>query len=349
MRLLYLWFALFAALALPAQNETSTTTQLTFVKGERGFIIDSISVQTSRMTRPTGHRLRNSAVTFDQTIVAPVDYLVVRAFAGGVPLGGTRLWVDGPDAWVQLNVDAGRVYATAVRGSGVETWYRGQLDTIATLMQVAPELVPTRLLDLIYLTSNELIVTDFITLLVESNPRNVDAANLAGGALYGQPKQVRDHPDMVRLANHLSQIYQRKRVRIRQMNLYDRAGQRMKLKQPDVPHLIVFRTDGCPVCDQEAASLNQDRATGGIKLDRPVFYITVTEPGGSPPPLPAASTDGVLQHYREPYDAESYSRGLGVLTPPQYYLVNRYGDVAGRFSSYAQLRQHLGPATPDGE
>ncbi|TXF87769.1 hypothetical protein FUA23_17720 [Neolewinella aurantiaca] len=101
-----------------------------FIKGGAGFLIDSLTIRTSLDTVPYGFAFREDTLVLDISIFSPVDELIVEAFAKGHSFKRYRCWIDGPSADVHLSIAAGRTVVDSVGLSPMDLWFRREVSNI---------------------------------------------------------------------------------------------------------------------------------------------------------------------------------------------------------------------------
>ena len=112
------------------------TTNVAFIKGDTGFIIDSIAVSTSLDTVPYGFPFTEDTLLLDISIFKPVDLVTVETFGGKHSFGPQRFWVDAPTANVYLSIQAGRGLIDSVSLSPRDKWYNQELRKISQADQM---------------------------------------------------------------------------------------------------------------------------------------------------------------------------------------------------------------------
>ncbi len=95
-----------------------------FIKGNTGFLIDSIAISTSLDSLPYGFPFPGDTLLLDISIFRPVDELTVRTFSSGHSFEHSYCWIDAPSADVYLSIDAGRTVIDSVSLSPTDRWFR---------------------------------------------------------------------------------------------------------------------------------------------------------------------------------------------------------------------------------
>jgi len=104
-----------------------SVTNIAFIKGKNGFLIDSITISTSLDTTPYGFPFPGDTLYFDLTIFDPYDELTIKTFADNHSFNPKSCWIEAPYANITLSIDAGRTKIDNITYSYVHQWYENKI------------------------------------------------------------------------------------------------------------------------------------------------------------------------------------------------------------------------------
>jgi len=244
-----------------------------FIKGNTGFLIDSIAISTSLDTVPYGFAFSNDTLLLDISIFSPVDELIIKTFSDGHSFKRSYCWIDAPSADIHLSIDAGRTAIDSVSLSPMDRWFRNKV----TELQLSSGLLATKLSlqNSIIESSDLLMCASFIKAFQEM-------PNLTREDIFWLRKIVQEdigpvkrHPRFTPLLNRLRLLRSNLPGKLEKYELNDYQGKTVELATPkDQYYILNFYDARKAACRRDHQILQETIATDSTLTGVPIISIT---------------------------------------------------------------------------
>ena len=316
------------------------TTNVAFIKGETGYLIDSITIRTTLDTVPYGFPFPDDSLFLDISIFDPVDELIIGTFATGHAFTLGRCWVDAPTADVYLSVRAGRTVVDSVGLSTVDKFFRRRVRGISTTKD--PRRIKLSLLAAMGLFRDTPIAADFQeAYLALPNLTRKDIYTL-GLNLDERPLSLKKHPRFDMPNKKYRLMTKRLPGRLRKYDLYTTENEPAEVDPPEGSFYILnFYDSNSPVCQRE-----HEMIAHAFETDTLFDGVTMISVSNEKPA--AAWSDYVREnnftwsHYREdPAAKRSLKKKMDLYPGRTYALVNKDNLVVGVYDGVVELAKAL--------
>ncbi|MFT5998400.1 MAG: hypothetical protein ACI81P_000853 [Neolewinella sp.] len=279
MRLLTLTLALITFLCTCGRAQTTPDklprdeTNVAFIKGKTGFIIDSLTIRTTLDTVPYSFAFPNDTLLLDISIFKPADELTLETFAGGHSFGRRSCWVDAPTADVYLSVTAGRNTIDSVGLSPINRLYRREVATIRAMKD--PTLVKKAIGEAIYQYSELLFAADFLNAFADlPNLNRIDIEGVKY-LLRDEIGRVKSHPRFEAPRKKIKLLASRLPGKLDKYELSSVTGQSVTLETPNKSFYILNLYDSSSAaCRKEHELIANSLATDSLFIGVPIFSIS---------------------------------------------------------------------------
>lgn len=316
--------------------------RLTLIKGDTGFIIDSVGVSSTYPNSVRGMAFRGDSVVLELPTYRPSDKLFIDTYAAGNYLGGVACWVDEGKATVHLSVNSGQTLIDSIQGSTLDDWYLSVMYEINNLNNPRSTAAYSALLDLVYTYANELVSAPYTRAILELWPNDYRKILRLREALSTQPSWLRRHPFYQPLIARIDWVTYNRTLRLKDFTLVDRGGKMVDKPLPRTPYTVLyFWSLGSPSSDVDHQIMVQERQDEVFPKGIPFIGICA--------PTEASIWNEYLRQRDIPWisyleqadNGRLFSDRLGILVYPTYFLLNRRGKVTGIFDNYGDLRKTL--------
>lgn len=308
-----------------------------FIKGNTGFLIDSIAISTSLDTIPYGFAFPGDTLVLDISIFRPVDELTVKTFSSGHSFKHSYCWIDAPSADVYLSIEAGRTVIDSVSLSPTDRWFRRKV--IELKLSGSLNAAKLYLQNSIFESYDLLICAVFIEAYQE-------LPNLSREDIFWLRRTVREeigpvkrHPRFTPLLDRLRLLHSNLPGRLEKYDLRDYQGNKVELTAPkDQYYILNFYDARKAACRRDQQILQDVITTDSIFTDVPIIRITQGD-------YVTAWHNYIKQgnfswpHYRE--DISSTKPGLyekmALYPASTYVLLNKQSKIVGVFDNLRQL------------
>lgn len=308
-----------------------------FIKGETGFLIDSLTIRTSLDTFPYGFAFTSDTLFLDISIFRPVDKLIVETFAEGSRFSRHSCWIDAPSADVHLSVAAGRTIIDSVGLSPVDTWFRKQVAKI----QSTPDLMTAkRALKLAILDARETLMSAEFTeaFYLLPNLTRPDVSWMQW-VLKEELARVKQHPWFDPLLSRQQLMQSRVLKRLHKYQFEDQGGKTIIRKAPKKQFYVLDFYDARTT----ASRRNHEVLRNAVRADSifsgvPIISITRGDYADGWRNY-VREGDFPWPHYMEttPTTRPSLFDELAFFPASTYVLVNRQNQVEGVFDNLQLL------------
>ncbi len=205
--------------------------QIAFIKSDRGRLIDSITIRTTRDEQPYGFSFTVDTLLLEVEILVPVDELEIETFAGQHSFGRQRCWVDPPSADVHLSVVAGKGSIDSVTLSPIEQYYRGVVKAINLQSSLAGRKLILE--EAIYGGGDDLLTVRLTEAYLHMP--NLDRTEIytLWQTLKARFGPVRRHPEFQRLYRRTELWANFKPSRLKRISFRDAEGRKWQLPAPE--------------------------------------------------------------------------------------------------------------------
>lgn len=314
-----------------------TTTNIAFIKGETGFIIDSIAVSTSLDTVPYGFPFPNDTLVLDINIFDPVDEVTIETFGGGHSFKQQRFWVDAPTANVYLSIKAGNGVVDSVSLSPVDTWYRQKIKEIREISQL--ELLKIAVGRAAYESRWNLMSTRFLMAYLDlPNLNRQDMEGLQFSLGFEVPLAILRHPSASEIMTRGLALIGNEPGKLRKYPLITPSGKGIKLERPETDFYVLnlYRSDD-PDSKKDHEIIQQAITKDSIFSSFPIISVNV---GSSPALWRLYVRDGKFawpHFWADPDDKKSLTDKLIYPYRPTYLLVNKQNKLEGCYHELDKL------------
>jgi len=312
-----------------------------FIKGNTGFLIDSIAISTSLDTIPYGFAFPDDTLLLDISIFRPVDELTVKTFSGGHSFKSSYCWIDAPSADVYLSIDAGRTVIDSVSLSPTNRWFKSKV----TELQLSRSLPATKFsLQSSIVESYDLLICAVFIKIFQELP------NLTREDIFWLRKIVQEdigpvkrHPWFTPQLDRLKLLRSNLPGKLEKYELSDYQGKAAELTTPKGQYYVLnFYDARKAVCRHDQQVLQKLLAIDSIFTDVPIISITQGD-------YATAWHNYIEQgnftwpHYREvvsPNKPGLYEK-MALYPASTYVLLNKQNKIVGVFDNLSKLTASL--------
>lgn len=327
--------------AVHSLNLPQKVVNIAFIKGETGFIIDSVTVRTSLDTLPYGFPFKADTLFLDVSTFSPVGEIVVETFAAGNAFGRASCWVDPPTADIYLSILSGRTVIDSVGLSPVDKWYREQVQEINAMSNLF--LVKSALNNSILNTIDNLLCTTFFEAYLDLP--NLTREDINGMAFTVQSSlgPVRKHPRFTPILDKLKLMNSIEPGKLKKYALLDIEGNAAIVDAPESDFYILnFYATAVPASLGEHAFIQESLQADSLFRVIPIISInTDADPGRW---QEYAQTPGFAwPHYHDPQTdtRKSLAGKLALYPGATYVLLDRRSRIVGVYDNLQKIAAAL--------
>jgi hypothetical protein len=307
-----------------------------FIKGETGFLIDSLTIRTSLDTVPYGFGFTEDTLIFDIAIFRPVDELILETFVNGHSFGQQRCWVDAPSADVYLSIASGRGIIDSVGLSPMNRWYRTEINKI----RVAPNLFVAKriLVDAIYSSLDLLISADFLEMFSGLPNLNRGDVNLLTEVLRLEMGAVKKHPRFVPILARRKLMASNLPGKLSKYELVNASGEISEVPTPDIDYWVLnLYNSANETSRRDHELIQQTMETDSLFNNVPI--ISISEEEGQEKWSNYLKEGGFSwPHYREVLTKKTGLTEKASLYPgTTYLLLNQDDKIEGVYGDVVKL------------
>lgn len=308
-----------------------------FIKGKTGFLIDSLTIRTSLDTFPYGFAFISDTLLLDISIFHPVDELIVETFAEGHPFGRHSCWIDAPSADVHLSIAAGRTVIDSVGLSPMDRWFRKEVD----LIRLSGNLTAAKSnLGRAILNNQDLLMcANFIGAFQDlPNLTRPDILWLKS-TLNSELRSVKRHPWFASLLARQKAMQSNLRRKLKKYELSDQRGKVVELTIPKKQFFVLnFYDARLSDARRDHLYLKEILLTDSVFSRVPVISIARGD-----------YVDGWLNYVKEgdfpwphylDYKPDLYDQ-MALFPASTYVLLNRKNQIEGLYDNLRQLTAAL--------
>lgn len=306
-------------------------TNVAFIKGKTGYLIDSITIRTSLDTIPYGFAFPDDTLILDISIFRPVDKLTLETFAGNHSFGEQQCWVDAPSADLHLSIFSGRTTIDSVRLSPIDEWYRREISNIKQAFNI--NTAKSMVINAAYNSTELLIVADFLDIYTNLPNLSTGDATIFSELLLSVPKQVGMHPRFKPLEAKVKLMRSRS-GKLSRYQLTNTAGKAEEVESPNADYWVLNIYDATTSKAREDHLLIR-RAMEFDSLFDGVPVISVGSKASEEAWLNYQKTNNFpWPHYREsPTTKASLVEKAGLYPGATYILLNAKNRIEGVYDN----------------
>lgn len=311
-----------------------------FIKGNTGFLIDSLTIRTSLDTVPYGFAFTQDTLLLDISIFRPVDELTLETFAGGHSFGRHRCWVDAPSADVYLSVASGKGIVDSVGLSPMNRWYRDEITKIqsAPNLEVAKSLIANATYDCIDL----LIAADFLEVYYSLPNLSRQDIGFLTSVLQVEMETVKKHPRFVPLLAKRRLMVSNPQRKLKRYGFMNDAGVVGEITTPDTDYWVLnLYTSTNEASRADHALIRQVMAKDTLFDDVPIVSISADKDTEA---WQAYLKEGrfTWPHYREiATTSAGLTERVGIYPGRTYLLLDEKNRIEGVYDDLAKLAAAL--------
>lgn len=315
-------------------------TNIAFIKGETGFLIDSLTVRTTLDTVPYGFDFPEDTLYLDISIFDPLDELTLETFAGEHTFGLRSCWVDAPTANVYLSVQAGRNVIDSVGLSPVDRLFRREIAIVQA--QANPANVKASLLSSMDLFSDTPIAADLQAAYLDMFTLSRADIRTIWLNLQERPGPAKRHPWFKEPDRKLRLMNSNMPGRLSKYELKNPSGEPAEIEVPKGQYYVLnFYDSKVPTCKQNHQLIAKVLATDSLFTGVPMISVSSEQSakGWSEYVRTGAYS---WPHYHEPKTAKKkLSEKMQLYPTGTYVLINEGNLIEGVYGDLVKLAAAL--------
>ncbi|MEM9528334.1 MAG: hypothetical protein AAGA31_17100, partial [Bacteroidota bacterium] len=314
-----------------------TNTNIAFIKGETGFIIDSIAVSTSLDTLPYGFAFTQDTLLLDISIFDPVDAVTIETFGGGHSFGEQGFWVDAPTANVYLSIEAGKGQVDSVGLSPANNWYLEKLKKISDAGQA--ELIKLAISTAYYESEWNLMGFRFLAAYMDlPNLTRADLNTLKLALAYQTPPPLFRHPWARALVRRGVILTSNAPGKLRKYPLITLNGKGIKLERPETDFYVLnlYRSDD-PASQRDHQLIQEMLQQDSLLTSFPIISVNADNSQALWRLYVRDQKFSWPHFWSDPLDKNSLIEKLAYPRRPIYLLVNKYNKLEGYYHDLDKL------------
>lgn len=322
---------------LITQKLPRVVSNIAFIKGETGFLIDSLTIRTTLDTVPYGFAFPNDSLFLDISIYDPVDELILETFARGHAFGRSRCWVDAPTADIYLSIKAGRSAIDSVGLSPVERTFWKAITSIKA--EKKPQGLKQSVLSAMDYFIDSPIAADFLATYMDMPNLSREDVKALGLNLNSEALgRVRRHPRFKAPLRKFKLMNSNLPGKLSKYELRDANGEVKETTSPETDYWVlnIYSTTN-PDARREHILIRNTMETDSLFNGFPVISVSAD--------VNAEDWSAYLQegnfpwpHYREaPTGKAGLTVKAGLYPGSTYLLLNEKNKIEGVYDDVGKL------------
>jgi len=311
-----------------------------FIKGETGFLIDSITIRTSLDTLPYGFAFPDDTLILDISIFRPADELTLETFAGDHSFGRNHCWVDAPSADVYLSVQSGRNVIDSVGLSPLDRLLREEVAKIQA--QTNPKTIKLLLLSSMDLFWGTPIAADFQAAYLEMFNLSRADLRIMGLNLQERPGPANRHPRFKEPGRKFRLMSSRLPGKLSKYDLNDKDGQPVEVERPKNQFYVInFYDSGTSASRRDHKIIAQSMATDSLFTGIPIISVSKENPAKTWQRYVREGNFSWPHYHENQASKRKLTKKMQLYPTNTYILLNKQNLIEGVYDDVVKLASAL--------